>query len=245
MRIAVLSDIHSNLAALDAVLGSLGTVDAVWHLGDVVGYGVEPDGVVERLRGIGAIGVRGNHDDAACGGESIDTFTPDARLAAEWTRGHMNADTRRYLTALPDRLDALGPPPGNYTLVHGSPREPLFEYLHTADDARDNLAAFTTAYCLVGHTHVPLILREERGRFRAQRVEDGDRLSLDGRRLFLNPGSVGQPRDGNSAAAFMLIDTDAAAVRWQRVRYDIEATQSAIVAAGLPTRLARRLSSGR
>jgi len=245
MRIAVLSDIHSNLAALDAVLGSLGSVDAVWHLGDVVGYGPEPDGVVERLRGVAAIGVRGNHDDAACGGESIDSFTPDARLAAEWTGRHMGSETRRYLAALPERLEALGPPPGDYTLVHGSPREPLLEYLHTADDARDNLAALTTTYCLVGHTHVPLVLREERGRFRSGRPETRDRLSLDGRRAFLNPGSVGQPRDGDPASSYMLLDTDAATATWRRVRYDIGATQSAIVAAGLPSRLARRLSSGR
>src|SRR5450759_3728917 len=140
MRIAILSDIHSNLVALEAVLGSLGTVDAVWHLGDVVGYGPEPDGVVERLRDVGAIGVKGNHDDAACGGESIERFTPDARTAAEWTRSHMSAQTRAYLIALPERLELQS---GVFTLVHGSPREPLFEYLRTASAARDNLVVLT------------------------------------------------------------------------------------------------------
>jgi predicted phosphodiesterase len=242
MRIAVLSDIHSNLAALNAVLLSLGTVDAVWHLGDVVGYGPEPDGVVERLREVGAIGVRGNHDDAACGGESIETFTPDARLAAEWTRSHMSEETRLYLAALPERLQ---PASEAFTLVHGSPREPLHEYLHTASAAGDSLAAFTTTYCLVGHTHIPLILREEHGRIQAWLVEPGSRAGLDARRAFLNPGSVGQPRDGDPTASFMLIDTGAAAVTWQRVAYDIETTQAAILRAGLPSQLARRLGSGR
>ena len=241
MRIAVLSDIHSNLVALDAVLGSIGTVDAVWHLGDIVGYGPEPDGVVERLRAIGAFGVKGNHDDASCGGESIERFTPDARVAAEWTRSHMSEETRAYLIGLPERLE---PQKGDFTLVHGSPREPLFEYLDTASAARDNLAAFATPYCLVGHTHVPLIMREEYGLMRARIVDRESRFGLDERRAFLNPGSVGQPRDGNPAASYLLIDTEAIAVTWQRVAYDIKATQTAILAAGLPPRLARRLGSG-
>lgn len=241
MRIAVLSDIHSNLAALDAVLGSLGTVDAVWHLGDVVGYGPEPDGVVERLLVVGAIGIKGNHDDAACGGESIERFTPEAGIAAEWTGSHMSEETRAYLVGLPERLE---PRKGDFTLVHGSPREPLFEYLHTASAAHDNLAAFTTAYCLVGHTHVPLVVREERGHMRARIVEPEGRVGLDERRAFLNPGSVGQPRDGDPAASYMLIDTEATAVTWKRVAYNVKTTQAAILAAGLPPRLARRLGSG-
>lgn len=242
MRIAVLSDIHSNLVALNAVLGSLGTVDAVWQLGDVVGYGPEPDGVVERLREVGAIGVKGNHDDAACGGESIESFTPEARLAAEWTRSRVSDDTRSYLISLPERLE-----PGSrvFTLVHGSPREPLFEYLYSASAARDCLAAFTTTYCLVGHTHVPLMLREEHGQVQARPVEPGSRVGLDQRRAFLNPGSVGQPRDGDPTASFMVIDTGAATVTWRRAAYDIETTQAAILTAGLPARLARRLGSGR
>ncbi len=241
MRIAVLSDIHSNLVALEAVLGSLGTVDAVWHLGDVVGYGPEPDGVVERLRDVGAIGVKGNHDDAACGGESIERFTPDARTAAEWTRSHISAQTRAYLMALPERLELQR---GDFTLVHGSPREPLFEYLRTPSASRDNLAVLTTTYCLVGHTHVPEILREDHGHIQVRHVEPGGRIGLDERRAFLNPGSVGQPRDGDPAASYMLIDTGAAAVTWQRVAYDIETTQAAILAAGLPPGLARRLRDG-
>jgi len=253
MRVAVLSDIHANLAAVDAVLGSLGTVDAVWHLGDVVGYGPEPDAVVERLGAVGAVGVRGNHDDAAAGGESIESFTPEARLAAEWTRSRISAGTRAYLAELPERLvlsatgsvPVPGSPGGEYTLVHGSPRDPLNEYLHDTSDAVANLDAFTTTYCLVGHTHLPMLFREDRGRVRAQRVEAGDILMLDSRRAFLNPGSVGQPRDGDPRAAFMLIDTEAGLVTWQRVKYEIDSTQAAILAAGLPGHLAARLGKGR
>ena len=122
MRIAVLSDIHSNLVALDAVLAHAGTVDAIWHLGDVVGYGPDPDGVVARLIGVGAVGVRGNHDAAALGGREIDWFNPEARAAAEWTRDTIDGTTRAWLSALPERhaIDRM-------TLVHGSPRDPIRE----------------------------------------------------------------------------------------------------------------------
>jgi predicted phosphodiesterase len=119
MRIAVLSDIHSNLVALEAVLAHAGTVDGVWHLGDIVGYGPEPDGVVARLEGIGAVGVRGNHDAAALGGDEIDYFNPDARAAMEWTRRHLSPTTLAWLGDLPERRTE-----DEITLVHGSPRDP-------------------------------------------------------------------------------------------------------------------------
>src|SRR3954447_26686886 len=131
MRIAVLSDIHANLAALEAVLGAIGTIDAVWHLGDVVGYGPEPDAVVERLSSVGALGVRGNHDAAACGGSEIDWFNPDARRAMEWTRQAISAESVEWLETLPDRATLEGS-----ELVHGSPREPLWEYVTSVPLAR-------------------------------------------------------------------------------------------------------------
>jgi predicted phosphodiesterase len=242
MRVAVISDIHSNLEALDAVLGSMGTVDAVWHLGDVVGYGPEPDGVVQRLRQIGAVGVRGNHDDAACGGATIEGFNPDARTAAEWTRARMTRQTGGYLRALPELLVPDG---SDFTLVHGSPRDPIWEYLDSPWAAEESLAAIETSYCLVGHTHVPLVFRERRrGGMAGKIMESGGRLRLDDRRVVLNPGSVGQPRDGNPAASYMILDTAAGQADWHRVRYDIGATQEAMLAVGLPPRLARRLSFG-
>ena len=244
MLIAVLSDIHSNLGALDAVLRSIGSVDAVWHLGDVVGYGPEPDAVVARLREAGAIGVRGNHDAAAVGDLSVEDFNVDARLAIEWTRATMSHETREYLAALPELLVPEG---SDFTLAHGSPRDPIWEYLTTTWAARENLSAFATTYCLVGHTHSPLVLRERRaknGDMQGLTVDPESRLDFDGRRAILNPGGVGQPRDGDARASYMLIDTVGGMCSWQRVAYDVEATQAAMLAAGLPPRLARRLTFG-
>ena len=128
MRVAVLSDIHSNIVALDAVLSHAGDVDAIWHLGDVVGYGPEPDAVVARLSEREATGVRGNHDAAAVGGPEIDWFNPEARAAAEWTRDTMTEDTRRWLAGLPETRVVA-----DVLLVHGSPRDPLREYVTDSD----------------------------------------------------------------------------------------------------------------
>ena len=241
MLVAVLSDIHSNLVALDAVLASLDTVDQVWHLGDVVGYGPEPEGVVARLREMQAIGVKGNHDDAACGGESIEGFNVDARFAAEWTRARIDDATLAYLAGLPEVLTPEGT---DFTLVHGSPRGHICEYLDSTYAARANMASLETRYCLVGHTHVPLVFRERDGSVDAALADTDGRLALDERRVFVNPGSVGQPRDGDPRAGYLILDTTAGHITWRRVAYDIAATQAAMQAAGLPQRLARRLSFG-
>ena len=173
MRIAVLSDIHSNLPALDAVLAAVGDVDAIWHLGDVVGYGPEPDGVVDRLRSVGAIGVRGNHDAAAVGGSEIDWFNPDARRAMEWTRSAISSATQDWLDALPDRRTING-----VDLVHGSPREPIWEYVTSKDIARANLAILASPIGLHGHTHVPVAWIDDGG---------GVELSRPGREGILEP----------------------------------------------------------
>jgi diadenosine tetraphosphatase ApaH/serine/threonine PP2A family protein phosphatase len=239
VRVAVLSDIHANLAALDAVIGSFGSVDAVWHLGDVVGYGPEPDGVVERLAGIGAVGVRGNHDAAAIGGDEIEWFNPDARAAMEWTRGRINDATRDWLTALPVRHTE-----GQFGLVHGSPREPLWEYIVSVPVARANLAALTTDFGLFGHTHLPMVYAEHDGGVEQIEPAAGSIFSLAGRRALINPGSVGQPRDGIVTASYLVFDTDAGQCTWRRTPYDIDAVQVAMRAAGLPGRLVERLSYG-
>jgi predicted phosphodiesterase len=241
MRIAVIADIHSNLRALEAVLRALGSVDAIWQIGDVVGYGPDPDAVVARLTAAGAIGVRGNHDAAVVGDLGTGDFNDDARLAVEWTREHMNMKTRLYLAALPATLVPAG---ADFTLAHGSPRDPICEYLQTTWEATENLSAFTTTHCLVGHTHVPAILRQKR-RMELAAAPPETRIELAGGRAFLNPGSVGQPRDGDSAASYMVLDTGAGEAVWHRARYDIMATQVDMVEAGLPERLATRLASGR
>ena len=239
MRIAVLSDIHGNLPALEAVLDALQPYDAIWQLGDIVGYGPQPDEVVARLRADGATGVRGNHDSAAIGALDTDAFNDDARAAVEWTADRISAETRDWLAALP--LHAVNEP---FTLVHGSPRDPTWEYVYTAGVARANLPLFDTTHCLVGHTHVPLFFRQRSGKVEGVNVKGDMTYALGGERLMINPGSVGQPRDADPRASALLIDTDAGTLDWHRVAYPIERVQELMAQAGLPGRLAARLQFG-
>jgi diadenosine tetraphosphatase ApaH/serine/threonine PP2A family protein phosphatase len=239
MRIAVLSDIHSNLPALDAVLGDAGTVDGVWHLGDVVGYGPDPDGVIGRLRDLGAVGVRGNHDAAAIGGSEIDWFNPDARRAMEWTRTAISSESVSWLASMPERRTLE-----TCELVHGSPRQPLWEYVTSPAVARDNLELLRQPIGLHGHTHIPVAFIAAGSDVENFAPAAGASLRLDGRRALVNPGSVGQPRDGDPRASYMLLDTAAGAITWHRVAYDIEAVQAAMRAVGLPGFLVSRLSIG-
>jgi len=241
MRIAVLSDVHANLTALDAVLADAGSVDAVWQLGDIVGYGPEPDAVVQRLREVGAIGVRGNHDAAACGGSEIDWFNTDARRAMEWTRRAISPSTVEWLAGLPDRrTESL------CELVHGSLREPLWEYVMSESVAAPNLAALGpgTRIGLHGHTHMPVAFVEDRDKPRLVRGRRGSSLELQGRRALVNPGSVGQPRDGDPDASYLVWEPEADRVTWRRVGYDVAAVQRSMREAGLPPSLAARLSVG-
>jgi predicted phosphodiesterase len=239
VRIAVLSDIHSNLIALDAVLTQIGSVDAVWHLGDVVGYGPEPDAVVDRLAALDATGVRGNHDAAAAGGDEIDWFNPDARAAMEWTRTAISETTRAWLDGLPPRRVEA-----DFTLVHGSPRDPIWEYVTSAALARAGLSAISTEHGLHGHTHIPIAFTQVDGRMRTLAPRAGNTVALGEGRTLLNPGSVGQPRDGDPRASYMVIDSDARTATWGRVAYDIDAVVAKMRAAGLPIRLADRLRVG-
>ena len=239
MRVAVLSDIHSNIVALDAVLSHAGDVDAIWHLGDVVGYGPEPDAVVARLSERAATGVRGNHDAAAVGGFEIDWFNPEARAAAEWTRDTMSASTRAWLSDLPERRvvdDTL--------LVHGSPRDPLREYVTDRRAASENMELQETDHALHGHTHVPVAWLGTTDGVTLVRANETDGVDLGTRRTLVNPGSVGQPRDGDPRAAYLVLDRALGRVTWHRVEYDIGRVQTAMRSAGLPDRLAARLSFG-
>jgi predicted phosphodiesterase len=243
MRIAVISDVHSNLLALDAVLAQAGAVDAVWHLGDIVGYGPEPDAVVERLSALGAIGVRGNHDAAACGGAEIDWFNPEARSAMEWTREVISDRTRSWLGGLPERREAA-----DFTLVHGSGRDPTWEYVTSTAAAHESLAVMKTRHGVNGHTHFPVAFLETGDRIRRVGPDGGSgdsTVGLDHGRLLLNPGSVGQPRDGDPRASYLILDTDAGTATWGRTAYDVDAVGVAMRAAGLPARLIERLRHGR
>ncbi|MGH2511611.1 MAG: metallophosphoesterase family protein [Candidatus Limnocylindrales bacterium] len=244
MRVAVLSDIHANLRALDAILARIGSVDAVWHLGDVVGYGPEPDAVVDRLRELGALGVQGNHDLAATGDDVIRDFNRDARAAMEWTRRTISQPTLAWLAALPRRLTI-----GDFNLVHGSPRDPTWEYILTEAAAAANMAVMPTRLGLFGHTHLPWAYLADAATVAGSAVESrlpstGSTVELDGRRALLNPGSVGQPRDGDPDASGLLVDTEQAEARWVRAAYDVRATQAAMRLAGLPPRGIERIAQG-
>ena len=240
-----MSDIHANLVALDAVLRALDAgepVDEIWHLGDVVGYGPDPDGVAGRLASLGARGVRGNHDAAACGGPEIDWFNPDARRAMEWTRRTISDTTRSWLAALPEQSTT-----GDFTLVHGSPLDPTGEYVTSGPVASANLAALGAQggrHGLHGHTHVPAAWRVKDGRVAFSSPVHHPVQALDDGPALLNPGSVGQPRDGDPRAAFAILDTGAATIEWRRAAYDIPAVQAAMTAAGLPRWLITRLAAG-
>jgi diadenosine tetraphosphatase ApaH/serine/threonine PP2A family protein phosphatase len=240
VRVAVLSDIHSNLVALEAVLTDAGDVDAIWHLGDVVGYGPEPDAVVERLEATGAIGVTGNHDRAATGGSEIDWFNPDAKAAAAWTRGRISSRTADWLRALPERRIEH-----DYQLVHGSPLDPIWEYILSPAEAKANLAALPGRFGLFGHTHLPMLWTWRGGRVRGH--EPGRTRTAafaDAERALVNPGGVGQPRDGDPRAAWLELDPEAATGTWHRVAYDVAAVQAAMREVGLPIRLIERLAHG-
>jgi diadenosine tetraphosphatase ApaH/serine/threonine PP2A family protein phosphatase len=239
MRVAVLSDIHSNDPALEAALEAVRPFDQLWVLGDIVGYGPHPNEVVERLREAHAVAVQGNHDAAALGRIPTGTFNDLARAAVEWTAGVMTAANLDWLAGLPEKRVE-----GDFTLAHGSPRDPIWEYLFSIPAARINLAAFETPYCIVGHTHHQLTFRDDKGQVEALLADAGGHLTLDERRCILNPGSVGQPRDGDPRACAMTIDTDSGEVEWMRFEYDIATTQRAIRALPLPGRLADRLETG-
>jgi diadenosine tetraphosphatase ApaH/serine/threonine PP2A family protein phosphatase len=239
VRIGVLSDIHANLPALDAVLAAMPSVDALWQLGDVVGYGPSPNEVVARLREAGAEGVRGNHDAAALGELETEDFNVDARRAIEWTRSVITDDTRTWLGARPQRAELAG-----FTLVHGSPRDPIWEYVTSTPVARAGIDAMQTRSGLHGHTHVPIAFVLEDGRLDAVAPGDGSTLTIAGRRILANPGSVGQPRDGIPTASWLVLDTDSDAITWHRTAYDVEVVQRAMIQAELPARLVERLSYG-
>jgi diadenosine tetraphosphatase ApaH/serine/threonine PP2A family protein phosphatase len=248
MRVAVLSDIHGNLPALEAVLAAVAPYDALWQLGDIVGYGPQPDEVVARLRAETAGGVRGNHDAAAVGDIETSWFNDDARSAVQWTAEAIGEETRRWLKELPQR--AVEQPNGgdgaqdSFTLVHGSPRDPIWEYVFSVPVAQASFKAFDTTHCLVGHTHVPLVFREDDGAVEILSPSPGSRLALDKRRTILNQGSVGQPRDGDPRACAMILDTKSMTAEWYRVDYPIDTTQERMRSVGLPERLVERLSHG-
>ncbi|MDP9245103.1 MAG: metallophosphatase family protein [Chloroflexota bacterium] len=221
MTVALFSDIHANLVALDAVLGELPAVEAIWVMGDTVGYGPDPSETLARLRERGAAIVAGNHDRAVATGEGLELFNAAARDAAERHRSWLSADERDALAELPVTLEIDG-----YGICHGSPRDPLWEYVFDARTAAASMSGLAGTRFCVGHTHVPATFR----------IGDG--------KVMINPGSVGQPRDGDPRAAFALLDLAAATVDFRRVEYDVKETQRRMRERKLPEMLADRLTFG-
>lgn len=261
MRIAILADVHANLGALEAVLHhaeAQGATDALWCLGDIVGYGPQPVQCIARLREAGATTVAGNHDRAGTGMMDTEEFNPEAAEAALWTRAELSQGDAAFLDALPEVAHvspAQGPglkagaSEAGFTLVHGTLRSPIWEYLHSYEGALAHLQRQETPFSLVGHTHVPMLVVEGREfphGCEMYYLEDGARLQLSGeRRLVINPGGVGQPRDGDPRAAYAVYDSESNTLTLHRLEYDIGATQKLMEAAGLPRWLIQRLAAGR
>ena len=251
MRILLLSDIHANLEGLEACLAAAPSFDLVANLGDIVGYGASPNEVVERSRALGKIFVRGNHDKAATGQIDLEDFNPMAASSAIWTRDQLTPDHHQWLRSLPQGPLALeGFPEAN--LVHGSPGDED-AYIVSVGDALVPLLALTTPLTFFGHTHLQggfFANGSSADGFRPEyrTVGQAESVSLQLRpatRYMINPGSVGQPRDGDWRAAFALFDTDAQIVHFHRVPYNLKAAQERILSANLPTRFATRLAAGR
>jgi diadenosine tetraphosphatase ApaH/serine/threonine PP2A family protein phosphatase len=237
---AVLSDIHGNLEALDAVLADLDgrRPGSVVCLGDFVGYGASPNECIERVRPRLEAAVVGNHDAVACGRVRLSAFNSDAAAAARWTGGTLTPENRAWLESLPYTQVWRGA-----RIVHASPDEPEeWHYVLSLDEAEHEMEAFAEALCLIGHSHVPGCFEEDGDRLRYSREPQ---VRLDpGRRYIVNAGSVGQPRDGDPRAAYLLWDDERRTLSHQRVAYDVETAMRRIREAGLPPFLAERLRWG-
>jgi predicted phosphodiesterase len=242
MRIAIISDIHGNLQALEAALeaAAASTCEELWCLGDVVGYGADPDACVALVADHAALCLAGNHDLAVIGKLPLEQFSRGAAVAAQWTRENSRPETLEFLHKLePQNIEeAVG-------LFHGSPRDPVWEYVLSPLQAELCLDAQTHRVCLIGHSHVALSFSRADGESASgQTRAPGEQLDLAGGEWLINPGSVGQPRDGDPRAAWLELDLDGWEAVYRRIEYDIAGAAAAIRAARLPDSLAERLAYG-
>jgi diadenosine tetraphosphatase ApaH/serine/threonine PP2A family protein phosphatase len=232
MRIAIISDIHSNLPALEAVFKKIADlhVDVTYCLGDIIGYGPFPNGCVDLVRAKCLAAVKGNHDSGLLGETPTDQFNQNGQAAIRWTKNKITPQNLQYLSSLPMAFTDH-----DCTFVHATPSVPdQWTYFMSFGQAEENFAAFSTRLCFIGHTHIPVVIGEDSSinKYRADR------------RFIINVGSVGQPRDENPDAAFGLFDTDVQSYVLVRVAYDVSRTAQAIEEAGLPVFLGRRLFQG-
>lgn len=245
MRYLIISDIHANLTAFDAVLADAeGLYDKIWCLGDIVGYGPHPNECVDRLNEYDHICIAGNHDWASLGKLDLDDFNPTARFAALWTKDQLTFESRSYLEDLPVLLQEEP----EFTLVHGSPRHPIWEYVVHLNIAHINFNHFNTPYCLIGHTHVPVVFIEsDDPRRLCQAITPNSAefiYQLNDKRVIINAGSVGQPRDGDPRASYGLLDMETLTFHIRRIPYPVIEVQSTMQCYNFPPRLWQRLELG-
>jgi len=241
-RILVISDIHANLTALESVLADAGAVDGVWCLGDVVGYGPEPNACVERIRALPNLSCQiGNHDVAAMGEMPLAAFNNEAKRSLLWQKDQLTIENLDFLRSCAREVTVQG----EASLVHGSPRDPVWEYVLNTLVARLNLSHFDTPWCFVGHSHFQAVFQynAREDDFSIEVPKPGTRYRMRDRAIF-NPGSVGQPRDRDPRAAYAIYYPEAPAWEPHRVEYDIKTVQKQILDAGLPPRHAERLAGG-
>ncbi len=242
MRTLILGDIHSNLIALQAVLADAeerGGFDQVWCLGDTVGYGPDPRPCLSLLRRYSLLAVAGNHDQAATGQVGVEEFNGPAAEAARWTAQQLTEEDRDFLSRLP--LTATSE---DFTLVHGSLRQPLWEYLLSEESALATFQLLPTKFCLLSHSHISFICQENQGGPTFVDFTEGQEFALNEERWIINPGSVGQPRDRDPRPSYAVYDSARRAISRHRVSYDIGETQERMRKAGLPQPLIDRLNHG-
>jgi predicted phosphodiesterase len=246
LRVAVLTDVHSNRPALETVLASIDAtgVEQLWCLGDMVGYGADPDACTALIRERCDVCLVGNHDLAVLGELDVSTFSESAAVAVEWTRANASEETIGFLRGLQPAGSQ-----GEIGLFHASPRDPVWEYVLSTDQAEDALDAQAERVGLIGHSHIALFFTrpaEPKPTFaQGSQAGEGAVLEISSGEWLLNPGSVGQPRDADPRAAWLELDTEEWTARYHRVPYDVAAAGESILAAGLPRSLAERLQAGR
>lgn len=243
MQLLIIADIHANLTALEAVLADAerrGKVDGVWCLGDIVGYGPDPRACIALIREVCAVCVAGNHDLAASGRLETTDFSQDAANAALWTAQHLTPADKDYLDGLPLVIQQ-----SEFTLVHGTPRDPIWQYMFSLEVAEENLPHFGTPYCMVGHTHIPVAFEfSERQQGTLRTLEHEGKIRFSTGKVIVNPGAVGQPRDSDPRASYGIYDADQKLFTLCRVPYDILSVQDRMWSQGLPGRLIARLETG-
>jgi diadenosine tetraphosphatase ApaH/serine/threonine PP2A family protein phosphatase len=242
MRVLVISDIHANLTALEAVLEDVGDFDATWCLGDIVGYGPDPNECVARVRLLPNLTcLLGNHDAAVIGDIDIVSFNLEARVSVRWTQSVISKSSLDFLRGLPDKIEVAG-----QTLAHGSPRHPTWEYLIDKTTIQQNFAHFNTPYCFVGHTHIPILYQLDGDRHQSNHIIPNFFVPIQlAPRAIINPGSVGQPRDRDPRAAYCLFNTETHVLEYRRSDYDVASVQLRMLGLKLPPRHIHRLEVGR